>query len=97
MGKNILNYVILLIGDSKLLLRNTLDRIILPFFTAVITCNKSLLFTKDLIAFFRPVAVNTVRTGRLNIVPEKSFLCHIRHPFINIENMFCDVPQTGTK
>lgn len=69
--------VVFLVGNAQLLLRNTLDRIILPLLAAVISCYQTLLFTENLIAFLSSAAVYTVRAGRLNIVSKIVFLCHI--------------------
>lgn len=43
--------VVFLIWNVKLLLRNTLDRIIDPLLTAIISVYQTLLFTEDLVSF----------------------------------------------
>ena len=66
--------IVFLIRDSKLLLGNSLYRIVYPLFAAVISINKTLLFAKDLVSLSRTVAERTVRAGRLDSVSEKVFL-----------------------
>lgn len=43
--------IVFLIRNVKLFLRNTLDRIIDPLLTAIISVYQTLLFTEDLVSF----------------------------------------------
>ena len=54
--------IVFLIWNVKLFLWNTLDRIIDPLLTAIISVYQTLLLTKDLISFSWSVAEKAVRT-----------------------------------
>lgn len=72
-----LDDVVFLIRNAQLLLRNTLDRVVLPLLAAIVSCYKTLLLAKYLVTFLSSAAINAIRARRLNVVSKISFLCHI--------------------